>query len=176
MIRVQWSVVLLCVIFTALHSETVMKITLAEEVSEEFAAEIGKISFSADSMILAASRNYALDNIAKIEFYEDSEGGTFVGDGRKGGLEAREVSQGLEFRRMGDMVHIAVPHPEHVEVFVCGLNGQSVAEIYSGRIDAGEVRVPLNSSGLSTALYSIVVKTGKTLYVKKYTQLKGRVR
>ena len=84
-------VLILATLLLPLMAEEVMKITLSGSISDENLSTLSKIVFTENAMVAGAS--YNLDEIKKIEFYED--GTAIIGDNSQPHAATSSLSQGL---------------------------------------------------------------------------------
>jgi hypothetical protein len=157
---------------TTPQAALIMKVTLSGEVSEEAIAHISKITFSGDSMKVFDGADFALDSIVKIEFYEGDTGATFV-KGSKADHGGPQATDHMLIRHTGSVLHLQLPEPRDLEVFLCSLSGQTVTRVFDGHAQGGDLRLPLQEHNLASTVYNVVVKAGSELYVKKSVHVKG---
>lgn len=145
-------------------AEEVMKITLSGEVSDENLSSLSKIVFEDNAMVAGAT--YNLDEIEKIEFYND---GTAIIDNSSHPHSATSsLSQGqIGFTVTASQLQLNILQTSNLSVSLYSLNGRKVAELFNGSASAGALNLNLTTSNLAPGIYSVMVKAENTVFVRK---------
>lgn len=147
-----------------LMAEEVMKITLAGDVSDEKLSTISKIVFTENAMVAGA--RYNLDEIIKIEFYDEVE--VAIAESSNPHSSISSLSQGqIGFSVTATHLSLTLPKPFNLSVSLYSINGRKIAELFSGNAKAGVVNLSLVQNGLATGIYSTVVKADNIVFVRK---------
>lgn len=158
------TVLILSLLLQPLMAEEVMKISLSGEVAEENLSGLSKIVFEDNAIVAGAS--YNLDEIVKIEFYDDNDVVALVSGGE--GECARQAFAGnIGFVQIANQLQLTLSKPSLLSVSLYRVNGRKVAELFSGTTSAGSLSLSLTEAGLATGVYSVVVKADNTLFVRK---------
>ena len=147
-----------------LTAEEVMKITLTGSVSEEKLSTFSKIVFTDDAMITGAS--YTLNEIQKIEFYDD--GNSAIADNFNSKQSKSLFSQEqIGFLVTSSTLSLTLPKVTKLSVSLFSLNGRKVAELFNGYSGTKILNLSLSKVNLATGLYSVMIKTDNSVYVRK---------
>lgn len=142
----------------SLFARDIMKVTLKDgSVSEEKISQIVQIEFTGNSMVSLS--NYDLDNIQKIEFYDD---GTSIAEQKA----VKPVQDKIAIAQHSSKLEITGLKSQTVSVSVYSMNGRKVAELFNGKA-AGMISTDISRLSLGAGVYSIVVRSGSDLFVQK---------
>jgi len=162
--RIQKASLILTTLLLPLMAEEVMKISLSGSVSEEKLSTLSKIVFKDNAMVAGAS--YNLDDIQKIEFYDD--GTAIIGDNSNPHKSNGLLSQGqIGFTVTASNLLLTLPKASNLSVSLFSLNGRKVAKLFSGNANAGKLDLNLTKNGLATGIYSVLVKMNNAVFVRK---------
>ncbi len=157
-------VLVLTALLLPLMAETVMRIHLTGEVSDENISSISKIVFSDNMMMAGAS--YSLDQVQKIDFYDD--GNTAIAGKNKDNKSATALTKGqIGFSLTASNLALTLSENANITVSLYSMNGRKVAELYNGNATSGLLNINLANASLATGIYSTVVKANNTLLVRK---------
>jgi len=147
-----------------LTAEEIMKITLTGKVSEESLSTLSKIVFEDNTMVAGSS--YNLDEIEKIEFYND--GNAIISDNSKPYSSNNSLLYGqIGFSATTSNLSLTLPKESNISVSLFSISGRKVAELFSGNAHAGKLDLNLTKNRLATGIYSVVVKANNTIFVRK---------
>ncbi len=153
-------VLIITVFLLPLMAETVMKITLNSSVTDTELSTLSAIVFTENAMIAGAS--YDLDEIQKIEFYDD---GSVITDHN---ATHQAVTPGkIGFTITASTLSLTLSETSNLSVTLFSLNGRKVAELFSGTANSGIVDLSLANNNLATGIYSVVVQSETALFVRK---------
>ncbi|MBF0431462.1 MAG: hypothetical protein HQK83_09300 [Fibrobacteria bacterium] len=150
--------------FLAVSAEDVMKITLKGDVSEVKLASLSKIVFSNDTMI--ALDSFALDSIVKIEIYNDNPVG--VGDAIKQTDSKLAEKGNIGFTITPSTLSLHVYKQTKLDVYLYNSKGAKISRLFFGTVNTGPLNLSLSDLQLSSGVYSVVVKTGKEICIRKF--------
>ncbi len=158
---------ILVALLLPLMAEEVMKITLIDDVSAKSLSTLSKIVFEETAMIAGGS--YNLDEIVKIEFYDD--GGTPIIDNNSPDHSPTSShTQGeFGFAVIASQLSLTLPEQASLSVSLFSMNGRKVAELFSGNAQAGVLNFNLTKNNLATGIYSVMVKADNVVFVRKIT-------
>ncbi len=156
--------ILLIIFVFSLFGEEVMKITLTKDISHEKLGFISKIIFEDNNMIAGSS--YNLDEIMKIEFFEDAPTNISKPIFSKTATNLINKEQ-IGFTVKASTLSLSLPIISNLSVSVFSLNGRKVAELFNGNAPQGVINLDLKKYSLATGIYSVLVKSKNTLFVRK---------
>lgn len=146
-------------------AEEVMKISLSGSVSEENLSTLSKIVFTENTMV--AGSNYNLDEIEKIEFYDDGGSIAIVDKVQPHSSTTSPARGQIGFSVNASTLSLTLPKASYLSVTLFNLNGQKVAELFSGNANAGGLNLNLTTANLATGVYSVMVKRENTIFARK---------
>lgn len=162
--RLQKTTLIFATLLLPTMAEDVMKITLSDEVSDENLSTLSKIVFTENTMVAGAT--YNLDDIEKIEFYDDGDVG--IENNSHSNSSVSSLSKGqIGFSVTASHLSLILPQASNLSVSLYSLSGRKVAELFKGATNAGALNLNLTNNGLATGIYSVVIKTSNTLFVRK---------
>lgn len=146
-------------------AEEVMKITLSGSVSEENLSTLSKIVFTENAMV--AGTNYILNEIQKIEFFDDGDSVAIADKSYPHSSKSSLLLGQIGFSATSSQLQLTLPQASNLSVYVFGLNGRKVAELFNGTANAGSLNLNLTTANLATGVYSVMVKAKNTIFVRK---------
>lgn len=151
---------LFMIVFLPIMADTVMKITLSNSVSEESLGTFSKIIFTNDQM--SAGSTYDLDDIKKIEFYE---GAVDI----KSNLKPTSLhrSNMININHVGHEITLSLMKDTSIKATLYSINGKAVIVLYNGHAKQGIVDLNFREANIASGMYSMMVKSGNELFVKK---------
>lgn len=154
--------VIVLLLMPVMASQT-MKITLKNDVSDELLASLSKVVFTSNSLV--ATGAYDLSNILKIEFSSGKTG--VVNQGKEKSVLELQAGSNIGINLVGDQLSISNILEKDASIYLYNINGQRVANIFSGRSNSQNLNFNLNKYHLGNGVYSVVINTSQSVFVKK---------
>lgn len=165
MTRLQKTFVILLALFIPLIAEEVMKITLSDNTtSKEYLSYFSRIIFNNNMMLAGAS--YAIDDIKKIEFYNDDPVSISYQNNHKK-YSVSENFNRIGFTQTGNNLKLSLSKPSQLSVSLFSINGRKIAELYNGKVDCGSKSLNFSKYNMAKGFYSVVIKSDNSIFVRK---------
>lgn len=165
MIQFQKIFIILLMLLIPLIAEEVMKITLKDNtISREDISYFSRILF--DKNMMLASACYNVDDIEKIEFYNDAPVSISPQNNYKAYPVSKNINQ-IGFIQTSTNLKLSLSKPSQISVSLFTINGRKIAELFNGKVDYGPKNLNFSQYNLAKGFYSVVIKSDNSIFVRK---------
>lgn len=142
----------------------VMKIYLKDNVEDINLTELSKIIY--DNNMMNIPRHYNLNDIRKIEFYEDdTKNSEFINLNGKISKPQRNLE--IIYPNNSSKIYLKLQKTSNIKVSLLNINGRKIGVLFNGKVNKGILDIKFDKDDIAAGYYCIIVRNHDVVYVKK---------